>query len=207
MRVADREQGAGHRDWIVHGGAFADAPIAHVAAEIAGRNRVDDIGLLRGDTHHAEVRPDRNAYVLEDAVVLLHGRMIDRHAGIVDGLVLDAERIGLRRPAEIVDRLRPVALSAGVDLVDRDDLARLRLGEQLLVVEAPPRGGIAAERLARIGRIGARARLHVHDADFEDVARLGAADEDRTGADVHPEAFTGAAAEQLAVDRSGAAAV
>src|SRR3977135_334169 len=60
--------------------------------------------------------------------------MIPRHAGIIDGLVNDAERIGLRRPAEIVDRLRPVALPAGVDLVDGDDLARLRLGCEIVVV-------------------------------------------------------------------------
>jgi hypothetical protein len=49
--------------------------------------------------------------------------------------------------------------------------------------------------------------LHVHDADFEDVPRFGAADIDRTGADVHTEALAGAAPEQLAVDRPGAAAI
>ena len=116
-------------------------------------------------------------------------------------------RIGLRRPAEIVDRLRPVALAAGVDFVDRADLARLRVGDQIVVVEAPPRRRVAAERLAGVGRIGARPRLHVHDANFEDVARLGAADIDRTGADVHAEAFACAAPEELAVDRPGAAAI
>ena len=133
--------------------------------------------------------------------------MVDRHARIIDDLVHDAERISLRHPAEIVDRLRPVALPAGVDFVDRANLARLRLGEQILVVEAPPGRRVAAERFARVGRIGARPRLHVHDADFEDVARFGAADIDRTGADVDAEAFAGAAAEQLAVDRAGAAAI
>ena len=140
-------------------------------------------------------------------MVLLDGLVVDRHAGIVDRLVHDAERIGLRRPAEIVDRLGPVALPGGVDLVDGADLARLRLGDQLLVVEAPPGRRVAAERLAGIGRVGARPRLHVDDAHFEDVAGLGAADVDRAGADVHAEALAGAAAEQLAVDRAGAAAV
>ena len=167
----------------------------------------DDVGLLRRQAHDAEMRPDGDAHVLEDAVGLLHGRMIDGHARIVDDFVHDAERIGLRRPAEIIDRLRPVALSAGVDFVDRADLARLRLGEQVVVLEAPPCRRVAAERLAGIGRIGAWPRLHVHDADFENVARLGAADIDRTGADVHAEAFAGAAAQQLAVDRPGAAAI
>ena len=141
------------------------------------------------------MRPDWNAHILQDAVVLLNGRMVDWHARIIDGLMDDAERIGLRRPAEIVDRLRPVALPAGVDLVDGDDLARLRLGDQFLVVEAPPCGGVAAERFADIGRIGAGSRLHVDDADFEDVARLGAADINRPGADVHPKAFTRTSAE------------
>ncbi len=140
-------------------------------------------------------------------MVLLHGLVVDRHAGIVDRLVDHAERVGLRRPAEIVDRLGPVALSGGVDLVDGADLARLRLGDELLVVESPPRRRVAAERLAGIGRIGARPRLHVHDANFENVAGLGAADQYRAGADVHAEALAGTAAEQLAIDRAGAAAV
>ena len=140
-------------------------------------------------------------------MVLLHRLVVDRHAGIVDRLVDHAERVGLRRPAEIVDRLGPVALPGSVDLVDRADLARLWLGDELLVVEPPPGRRIAAERLAGIGRVGAWPRLHVDDAHFEDIAGLGAADIDRAGADVHAETLAGAAAEQLAVDRAGAAAV
>ena len=115
--------------------------------------------------------------------------MVDRHARIVDDLVHDAEGIGLRDPAEIVDRLRPIALAAGVDFIDRADLARLRFGEQIAVVETPPRCGVAAERLAGVSGIGTRPRLHVDDADFENVARLGAADIDRSGADMDAEAF------------------
>ena len=133
--------------------------------------------------------------------------MVDWHAWIIDGLVHDSERIGLWRPAEVVDCLRPIALPAGVDFVDRADLARLRFGDQFLVVEAPPSRRVAAERLAGIGGVGAGPRLYVDDADFEDIARLGAADKDRSGADVHAEALACAAAEQLAVDRSGAAAI
>ena len=142
-----------------------------------------------------------------DAVVLLDRAVVDRDAGIVDGLVDHAERIGLRRPLEIVDRLGPVALSGGVDLVDRDHLARFGLGDQLLVMEAPPRRGIAAEGLAGIAGIGRRARLHVHDAHFEDVARLGVADENRTGADMDAEALARAASQQLAIEWTGAAPV
>ena len=183
------------------------APIVHVAAEIARRDRVNDVRFLWRDAHHAEMRPDRDAHVLEDVVVLLNGRMVDRHARIIDDLVDDAVRIGLRCPAEVINRLRPVALPAGIDFVDRANLARFRVGDQVVVVEAPPRRRVAAERLARIGRIGAGPRLHVHDANFEDVARFGAADIDRTGADVHTEALAGAAPEQLAVDRPGAAAI
>ena len=133
--------------------------------------------------------------------------MVDRHAGIVDDLMHDTIWIGLWRPAEVVDRLRPVALAAGIDFVDRANLARFRVGGQIVVLEAPPRRRIAAERLAREGRIGAGPRLHVHDANFEDVARLGAADRDRTGADVHTEAFARAPPEELAVDRPSAAAI
>ncbi len=140
-------------------------------------------------------------------MILLDRRVVDGHAGIVDRLVHDAERIGLRRPAEIVDRLGPVALPAGVDLVDRADLARLRLGDELLVMESPPCRRVAAERLAGIGRVGAGPRLHVDDADFENIAGLGAADRDRPGADVHAEALAGTAAQELAVDGPGAAAV
>jgi hypothetical protein len=96
---------------------------------------------------------------------------------------------GLRHPAEIVDRLRPVALPAGVDLIDRANLARLGLGEEVVVVEAPPGRRVAAERFAGISRVAARSRLHVDDADFENVARLGAADVDGSSADMDAEAF------------------
>ncbi len=61
----------------------------------------------------------------------------------------------------------------GVDLVDRDDLARLRIREEILVVKTPPRSRVAAEALALEPRIRARARPHVDDAHLEDVARHG----------------------------------
>src|SRR5262249_39326397 len=161
-------------------------------------------GLARRQAHHAEVRADRDAHVLENALALLHGAVIDRHPRIVDDLVHDAERIGLRHPAEVVDGARPVLLAGGIDLVDRDDLARLGLGEELLIVEAPPGGGVAAEALALERRIGARARAHVDDADLEDVAGLGTAHRHRARADVDAEALAGAATEERRLHRAGA---
>ena len=56
-------------------------------------------------------------------------------------------------------------------------------------------------------RQSGRPRLDVEDADFENVARSGAADEDRTGTDVHAQSFPGAASEQRGIHRSGAAPV
>jgi hypothetical protein len=124
---------------------FADAPIVDVAAEITGRDGIDDIRLLGGKSDDAEMRTDRNADVLEDAVVFLDRAVVDRDARVVDGLVHHPERVGLRRPLKIVDSLRPVALTSGVDLIDSNDFTRLGLSEQFLVVEAPPRRSIAAE--------------------------------------------------------------
>ena len=70
---------------------------------------------------------------------------------------------------------------------------------------APPGGGVAAEGAAGILRRAAGRGLDVEDADFEDVAGLGSAHEYRSRADVDAEAFAGAATEQRAVHRSGAA--
>src|SRR5262249_2724443 len=124
-----------------------------------------------------------------------------------DDLVDHAVWIGLRSPAKIIDRLCPVALSAGVDLVDGADLARLGLGDKVFVVKPPPCRRVAAERLAGIGRIGAGPGLYVHNPDFQDVPRLRTADIDRAGADVHPKSLAGAAAKQLAVYWASAAAI
>ena len=40
--------------------------------------------------------------------------------------------------------------------------------------------------------IGRRTRPGVQNADFQNVARLGSADEDGSGADVNPQSFAGA---------------
>ena len=153
------------------------------------------------------MRTDRNPHILQDAVVLLDRGVIDGHAGIVDGLVNDAGRIGLRRPREIIHGFRPVAFTSGIDLIDRDHFARPGLGEQVLVVKAPPCGGVAAESLAGILRIGARSRRDVDNAQLDHVAFLGAAHIDRAGADMHAKALTSATPKQRGVHRSGPAPV
>jgi len=125
VRVADRKQRARHSDRVVHRRTFADPPIVDVASEVTGRNGVDHIGLFGSDTDYAEMRSDRNANVFEDPVVLFDGAVVDRNPRIVDGVMNHSERIGLRRPPEIIDRLRPVPLPCCIDLEDRDDLAGL----------------------------------------------------------------------------------
>src|SRR5260370_42278935 len=75
---------------IIHRGALADPPIIDVAAGIAGRNRIDDIGFLGRQAYYAEMRTYRNAHILQDAVVLLDRGVIDGNARIVDGFVHDA---------------------------------------------------------------------------------------------------------------------
>src|SRR3954471_15645569 len=60
-------------------------------------------------------------------VVLFDGAVVNRDARVVDGVVNHSERIGLRRPAEIVDRLRPVSLPRCINLEDGDDLTGLGL--------------------------------------------------------------------------------
>src|SRR6516165_5819113 len=125
--------------------------------------------------------------------------MIDRNTRIVDGLVDDAEWISLWRPAVVVDRLCPVALPAGIDLIDRTDFSRFRFRQQLLVVEAPPRRRIAAERLAGVRGIGTGTRFHIDDADLKNVTWLGPADIHWSRADVHTKTFARAAAEQFAI--------
>ncbi len=92
-------------------------------------------------------------------------------------------------------------------LVDGHHLARLRVRQQFRIMIAPPRRGVAAEGAAGEFRIAARARRDVEDAHFQHVAGLRVLDGDRSCADVHAEAFAGAAAVDRGVHRAGAAAV
>src|SRR3569833_1039380 len=167
MGIADRYQATFDSNRIIHRGALADAPIVNVAAGIARRNRVDDISFLGRQADHAEVRTYRNAHILQDAMVFLDRRVIDRNAGIVDGFVDYAGGVRLWSPSEIVDGLRPVTFACGVDFVDRDYFARLWLSEQVLIVKAPPSGRVATESLSGILRISARARRDVDNAQLD----------------------------------------
>src|SRR5439155_15069014 len=182
VRVANRQQATFDSNRIIHRGALADPPIIDVAAGIARRNRVDDISLLGRQAYHAEMWAYRNAHILQDAMVFLDRRVIDWNARIVDGFVNYAGGVRLWSPSEIIHGFRPVALAGGVDFVDRDHFARLWLGEQVLIVKAPPCGRVAAESLSGILRIGARPGCDVDNAQLNHVTLLGAAYVDRTGA-------------------------
>src|SRR6202030_4386518 len=126
---------------------------------------------------------------------------------VVDDLVGDAEWVGLRGPAETAHAGGPVFFGLGVDLVDRDDFAGLGLGEEVIVVKAPPGRGVATEGLAAVGWVGARPRLDIQDANLKDIPRLGAADVNRPGANMDAQALAGAAAEKGRLHRPGPASV
>src|SRR5260370_7484486 len=87
--------------------------------------------------------------------------MVDAHPRVVDCGMQNAERIALRRPTEVVGRARAMAaMVLAVDLVNRHDLARLGLTQELLVMKAPPGARVAAELAA--ADLGARPRTPPH---------------------------------------------
>ena len=140
----------------------------------------------------------------QNVLALADGGVIDAHAGIIDGRMDDAVGIGLRRPDVIVDRLGE-RLARGVEFEDGDDLARLRLLDQVVIVKAPIRRDVGAEAAAGMAGAAARPRPDVEDAHFQDVAGLGVFDRDRAGEEMHADAFAGAADER-AFGRARAAA-
>ena len=75
--------------------------------------------------------------------------VVDGHARVVDRS--GARRRTDRSAASSGSCRAPCAVAppAGVELVDGDDLARLRLLDQVVVVKAPVGGGVGAESLAR----------------------------------------------------------
>src|SRR2546423_10206109 len=148
------------------------------------------------------MRPYRNTDVLQDAMVFLNGAVIDRDARIVDGFMNHSGWIRLRRPFEIIQRFGPIPFTGGIYLVDGNDFARLGFGKQVLVVDAPPCRSIAAKRLARIFWIGARPRRNIDDPQLNHVALLGAADVDRSGENMHAQAFASTATEQRSIHRT-----
>src|SRR5438132_376567 len=74
-------------------------------------------------------------------------------------------------------------------------------------MEAPPRGGIAAERLADVGRVGRRPWLDVQDANLQDVARLGTTDINGPGANMDAEPLASTTAKESRLHRTGTPAV
>ena len=117
--------------------------------------------------------------------------------------MLDAVRIGERSPTITVDRCRPIAAAVGVELVDGHDLP-LRAAEQIAVLITPPGRNVCPEGLALVSGIGAGTRIHVEDADFENVPLFGTANCDRPGHDVDAIAGAGAVG---SIHRAGAAPV
>src|SRR6516162_11763370 len=58
-----------------------------------------------------------------------------------------------------------------------------------------------------MSRIRAWSGLYVHDAQLDDIAGFGITHVDRACADVHAESFAGATSQQLAIKRTGTAAI
>ena len=66
-----------------------------------------------------------------------------------------AERVCLRRPAEVIERARPVALAGCIQLEDGDHLPLFRLFQRVAIMKPPPPRGIAAEGLPFVLRVAA----------------------------------------------------
>src|SRR5260370_23074434 len=97
--------------------------------------------------------------------------MVDAHPRVVDCGMQNAERIALRRPTEVVGRARVIAaMVLAVDLVNRHDLARLGLSQELLVMKAPPAGGVTAASAAGDAGVGAGTAPHVENTQLDPAA-------------------------------------
>src|ERR1700694_3993329 len=130
--------------------------------------------------------------------------MIDRNPGIIHNRMRHAERVCLRRPAEVIESPRPVALAGCIQLEDGDHLPLFRLFQRVAIMEPPPPRGIAAKGFPLILRVAARARHDVQNTHFEYIARLGALDRHRPGADMSAETAAGA---YLTVHRTDTATI
>ena len=170
------------------------------------RDRVDELDLGRRQAQRSEMRADGDAHAFQHVEIPRGLGMVDRHARIIDRLVRHAERIGLRNPFEIVDRLRPALRARRVDLVDRHDLAFLA-AQHVVVVVAPPGCGVGAEGFSLELGVGACPRNAVEDAHLQHVAGLGALHIDRPGHDMDALPLAGAFLIDLRVRRPGAAAI
>src|SRR5438034_383125 len=79
-----------HRHRIIHPSTLADAPVVDIAPCVTRRNRADEVRFRRRKTHGAEMQPRRYFHAGQDVLPLADGRVIDPHAGIVDGRVYDS---------------------------------------------------------------------------------------------------------------------
>src|ERR1700749_3943807 len=96
-----------------------------------------------------------DTHAFQYLMILLDKRTIDRHARIIDDPVRDPEGISLRHPAIVVHGACPAIVTRRVELVNGDDLARTRRGQEVVVLESPPRRGVAAEGAARKSGVAA----------------------------------------------------
>ena len=83
VRVASGEKCPLHGNRIIEGSAFTHAPIVDIAARVARRNGVDDIGLLGRDPDHPEMWTDGHTDVFQDTMVLIDVLVVDHHSWII----------------------------------------------------------------------------------------------------------------------------
>src|SRR6056297_2293288 len=109
MGVTHREQGTVDGDRKVQGRAGPGTPVIDIPTGVGRRYRVHHFGFRRGEPQEAEMHPEGYSDAFERCEVPLRGGVIHDDTRVVDRLVDYAERVGLRRPAESVDRPGPVA--------------------------------------------------------------------------------------------------
>src|ERR1700733_11803762 len=115
-----------------------------------------------------------------------------------------AVRVGLRSPNVVVDCLR-VRLARCIELEDRDDFARPRLLDQVVILETPRCGCVRAETTPGVAGAAARSRTRIENPNLQNVAGLGPLDRHRTGEEMNAEALSRSEFE-FAFSRSRAAA-
>ena len=150
------------------------------------------------------MRTQRDADAAQRRGANLDCVLVDGDAGIVVGPVNDAKGIDLGRPSIGVERLSVALVAVAEDLVDCHVLPVARLLDEFAIVIAPPGRDVAAERAPLVAWAAAWPRRHVIDPHLDDVPRLRVLDVDRTGADMHAEAFARAATEDGRIERAGA---
>src|ERR1700738_3486510 len=134
------------------------------------------------------MKPCRYPYIGKDIFAFADGRVIDPHARIIDRGMHDAIWIGLGSPYIIIDCFRK-RLARGVEFEDRDDLARLRLLDEVVVVEAPIRRGVGTKAAAGVAGVTTGARPDVQDDDLQYVAGLCILDSNWPSQQMNADAF------------------